>query len=115
MFSGARASRRSIRLLQGRPGDHRAYEREQATDAPSQARLPERLLFLTMFLVLPGVYRFWAADDAAGMGVLEALWASLYLAAFVGVIAERKKALRILRASLPLVGIVFLAGLSGLW
>ncbi len=45
----------------------------------------------------------------------DAVWSVAYLIAFAGVVVERKTVLRHVRASLPLVPILLLVGLSTLW
>ena len=91
---------------------------ESAIPQPLDAgrRLPERILFVAVFLLTYGLNHFLSGGDpAAGSPLSEVLWAVAYAIAFGGIIAEWKTARRLLRASLPLLFIVLLAGVSLLW
>jgi O-antigen ligase len=90
--------------------------RFDASPAAGERHLPARLLLIATLLLswgrshMPG-----GSDPSEASPLAEALWLVAYSAAFIGLIGKREMAVRLVRASLPLVLIVILAGLSAFW
>lgn len=91
---------------------HDVRERDRAGE--DIGHLPARLLLVATVL-MSGVWQLPDFDPQGESSLAKLLWGLLYLLGVAGLIVERRAALRLLRASVPLVLIVLVAGLSTIW
>lgn len=91
-----------------------AHGQELAAEPPPKQHLLDRALFIAWALVCFSV-TFTQPENEEGSRAVEALWGFAYLVAIAGIVVERKTAIRLMRASLPLILILVVAGLSTLW
>jgi O-antigen ligase len=79
-------------------------------------RWPERALFILAVLLNAGLWIVAPHEDPeVGSPLQQIVLGLTYVAAIIGVVAERRTALRLMRGSMPLVLLVLLAVLSTLW
>ena len=83
--------------------------------APKGASRAARIVLVLFVLLLFGALEAKSPDPNAGSGLEQVVWTLTYLVAIAGLIVERKRALLLLRHSVPVAALIALIVLSSFW